>query len=107
MCFGVACMSKCVSSTENALYSFLTEEYVQKPHFKEIQCCRVKTTRNVLEILNLDKKKIPHCAKLACFSYTTHCNSMYFGVACMSKPVSSLVKALYIILRRICANTSF
>ena len=55
MCFGVA--SKCVSSTENALYSFLSEEYERIPHFKEIQCCRVKTTMNVLEILNLDEKK--------------------------------------------------
>ena len=57
MCFGVACMSKSVSSTEKALYNFLLEEYVRIPHFKEIQCCIVKTTMNVLEILNLDEKK--------------------------------------------------
>ena len=57
MCFGVACMSKRVSSSENALYNFLSEEYVRIPLFKEIQCCRAKTTTNVLDILNLDEKK--------------------------------------------------
>ena len=57
MCFGVACMSKRVSSTENALYSFLSELYVRILHFKEIQGCRIKFTRNVLEILNRDEKK--------------------------------------------------
>ena len=57
MGFGAACMSKRVSSIENALYNFLSEEYVRIPHFKEIQCCRIKTTTNVLEILNLDEKK--------------------------------------------------
>ena len=57
MCFGVACMSKHESSTEYALYNFLLEEYVCIPHLKEIQCDRVKTTTNILVILNLDKKK--------------------------------------------------
>ena len=57
MCFAVACMSKRVSSTENALHNFLSEKYVRIPHFKEIQGCRVKTTTNVLEILNRDHKK--------------------------------------------------
>ena len=57
MCFGVAFMSKRVSSTENALHIFLLELYVRIPHFKEIECCRVKTTMNVLEILNMDEKK--------------------------------------------------
>ena len=57
MCFAVACMSKRVSSTENAVYIFLSEEYVRIPNFKEKQCCRVKTNRNVLDILNLDEKK--------------------------------------------------
>ena len=57
MCFGVAYMSKRVSSTENALHIFLLELYVRIPHFKEIECCRVKTTMNVLEILNMDEKK--------------------------------------------------
>ena len=57
MCFGVACISKHVSSTEFAMNSFLPKVYVSIPHFKETQCCRVKTTRNVLEILNLDVKK--------------------------------------------------
>ena len=56
MCFGVVCMSKRVSSTQYALYNFLSEEYVGIPHFKEIQVCRVKTTTNVLELLNLDEK---------------------------------------------------
>ena len=56
MCFGVACMSKRVSSTENSLYSFLSELYVQILHFKEIQGCRIKITTNVLEILNRDEK---------------------------------------------------
>ena len=50
-------MSKHVSSTENALFNFLLEEYVCIPHFKEIQGCRVKTTMDVLEILNLIEKK--------------------------------------------------
>ena len=50
-------MCKCVSSTENALYSFFLEEYVRIPHLKEIQGCRVKTATNVLKILNLDEKK--------------------------------------------------
>ena len=57
MCFSLAYVSELVSSTENALYNFLLEEYVRIPHFKEIQCCRVKTTTNVLEILNVDEKK--------------------------------------------------
>ena len=57
MFFGGACMTKCVSFPENALYNFLSEEYVCIPPFKEIQGCRVKTTMNVLEILNLDEKK--------------------------------------------------
>ena len=57
MCFGVACMSKNVSSTENALYNFLSEEYVRIPHFKKIQGCRVKIATNVLEILNREHKK--------------------------------------------------
>ena len=56
MCFGVACMSKHVSSTENALYNFLSELYVRITLFKEIRCCRVKTTTNVLEILNREDK---------------------------------------------------
>ena len=57
MCFGGACMSKPVSSTENGLYNFLAEEYVRIPHFKEIECCRVKATTNVLEIHNPNRKK--------------------------------------------------
>ena len=57
MCFDSACMSKHVSSTENALYNFLPEEYVRIPYFMEIQGCRVKTNTNVLEILNLDDEK--------------------------------------------------
>ena len=57
MCFGVVSMSKCLSFTENALYTILLEEYVRIPHFKGIQGCRVKTRTNVLEILNLDEKK--------------------------------------------------
>ena len=57
MCLGIACMSKRESSTEYALYNFLLEEYVCIPHSKEIQCDRVKTTTNILVILNLDKKK--------------------------------------------------
>ena len=57
MCFGGACMSKRVSSTQNGLYNFLSEEYVRIPHFKEMQCWRVKTTRNILETLNPDEKK--------------------------------------------------
>ena len=57
MCFAVTCMSKPVSATEIALYNFLSEEYVRIPHFKKIQHCTVKTTTNVLEILNLDGMK--------------------------------------------------
>ena len=57
MCFSFGCVSELVSSTENALYNFLLEEYVRIPHFKEIQSFRVKTTTNVLEILNVDEKK--------------------------------------------------
>ena len=34
-----------------------SEVYVWIPHFKEIQCCRIKTTTNVLETLNSDKEK--------------------------------------------------
>ena len=50
-------MSKPVSSTEIAVYNFLSEEYVRIPHFKEIKGCRIETTKNVLEILNLVEKK--------------------------------------------------
>ena len=50
-------MSKSVSSTEYALFSFLFEEYVGIPKFKEMQGCRVKVIMNVLRILNLDEKK--------------------------------------------------
>ena len=57
MCFAVTYMSKPVSATKIALYNFLSEEYVQIPHFKDIQGCRVKTTMNVLEIHNLDETK--------------------------------------------------
>ena len=49
-------MTKRVSSTEYALYNFLSEEYFRIPHFKEIHHCRVKKTTNVLELLNLDEK---------------------------------------------------
>ena len=57
MCFGVACMSKLVSSKEKKLNSFLSNVYVQIPHFKEKQGCKIKSNMNVLEILNLDEKK--------------------------------------------------
>ena len=50
-------MSKFVASKENAQESFLSKEYVRIPHYKEIQCCRVKTNTYVLEILKLYEKK--------------------------------------------------
>ena len=39
-----------------ALYSFISKVYGRIRYFKEIQCCRVKTNVNELEILNLDEK---------------------------------------------------
>ena len=50
-------MSKRVASNENAQESFLSQEYVRIPRYKEIQFCRVKTNTYKLEILNLDEKK--------------------------------------------------
>ena len=50
-------MSKLVASKENAQESFLSKVYVRIPRYKEIQCCGVKTTMYVLEILKLYKKK--------------------------------------------------
>ena len=64
-------MSMHVESKENAPESFLLKKYVRIPHFKEIR----------------------QSAKLSCFSLTTHFNSKSFGVACMSKCVSSKEKA--------------
>ena len=49
--FRVACMSKCVASKGEAQESFLLKEYVRIPRYKEIQCCRVKSNRYVLETL--------------------------------------------------------
>ena len=50
-------MSKGAASKENAQENFLSKEYVRIPHYKEIQCCRVKTNMYVLEIFKLYKKK--------------------------------------------------
>ena len=50
-------MSKHVASNENAQESFHLKEYVRIPHYKEIQCCRVKTNMYVLELLKLYEKK--------------------------------------------------
>ena len=57
MCICVACMSKHVSSTVYAMYYFLLDECVCIPQFKEIQGFKVKTTMNVLKLLNLDEEK--------------------------------------------------
>ena len=106
MCFDVACMSKCVSSTENALYSFPLEEYVQITHCKEIQGCRVKSPMNVLEILNREDKNsciVPnnlvfpkqHIVTL-CALVLRVCLSMYLPQEC----------TVQFSLRRICANTT-
>ena len=50
-------MSKRVASKENAQESFLSKEYVRIPHYKEVQCCTVKTNTYVLEILKLYENK--------------------------------------------------
>ena len=44
-------MSKRVASEENAQERFLSEEHVRIPLQKEIQFCRVKTYKYVLETL--------------------------------------------------------
>ena len=50
-------MSKLVASKENAQESFLSQEYVRIPRYKEIQFCRLKTNTYILEILKLYEKK--------------------------------------------------
>ena len=58
MCCGVAFMAKCIYSKANVLYSFLSGVYVWIPFYKEIQCCSIKTTTNLLEILNVNEKTL-------------------------------------------------